>query len=135
MRPYVTRLTIGRAALQPLLVPQIELTAKSPSGADLKATLSSQEASFVNGIFAKQAATSTDPAGAAASASQAVKAAIAFQLPGTNLAFFPIGLVITLVWTGAFLLAVGFGTVGRIQFREQYRRRMRREMANGMRTI
>lgn len=131
----MTGLTIGRAALQPLLVPQIELTAKSPSGADLKATLSSQEASFVNGIFAKQAASATDPAGAAASASQAVKAATPFQLPGTNLAFFPVGLVITMVWTGAFILAVGFGTVGRIQFREQYRRRMRREMANGMRTI
>ena len=89
----------------------------------------------MNGIFAKQAATTTDPAAAAASASQAVKAATPFQLPGTNLAFFPVGLVVTMVWTGSFILAVGLGTIGRIQFREQYRRRVKREMANGMRTI
>ncbi|KAF2870741.1 hypothetical protein BDV95DRAFT_495915 [Massariosphaeria phaeospora] len=117
--------------LRPLLIPQIEISARN----DLKATLSSQEASFVNGVFANQAAsTVTDPA-AQASASAAAASAVPFVLPGTSLAFFPIGLVITCVWTAGFFTAVGFGTLGRMQFREQYRRRMRTEVSRGVRTI
>lgn len=124
-----------RATLQPLLIPTIELTAKSPkTGQQVTATLSSQEASFVNGVFSKQATTTAGPQ-AAASASAVVANIQPFALPGTNLAFFPIGLVVTSVWTAGFIGAVGLGTIGRIQFREQYRRRMKREMATGMRTI
>ncbi|KAF2187884.1 hypothetical protein K469DRAFT_661251 [Zopfia rhizophila CBS 207.26] len=123
-----------QATLQPLLVPEIQLAATSPSGEQVTMTLSSQEASFVNGVFAQQATTTNDPS-AKASASAAAAKAAPFVLPGTTLAFFPTGLVITCVWTAGFFAAVGLGTVGRIQFREQYRRRMKREMANGMRTI
>lgn len=124
-----------RATLQPLLIPEIDLSAKTPNGQDVSTTLSSQGASFVNGVFANQASVTQDPNAAAASASAAVAAVAPFILPGVNLAFFPIGLVITCIWTGGFFLAVGLGTIGRIQFREQYRRRVRREMATGMRTI
>lgn len=122
-----------QATLQPLLIPQIELTAKGPNGQDVKTTLSSQEASFVNGVFAKQAS-ATDP-NAAASATALAAAAQPFFLPGTNLAFFPVGLVVTCVWTGGLLLTIGLGTFGRIQFRDQYRRRIKREASNGVRTI
>lgn len=112
--------------LQPLLIPQIELTAQSPlSGEQVKATLTSQEASFVNGIFATQAA----------AAEPAVASAPPFVLPGTTLAFFPIGLLITCIWTIGFVGAVGLGTFGRIQFRDQYRRRMKNEAARNVRTI
>jgi hypothetical protein len=86
-------------------------------------------------VFADQATGTLDSAAAAASASAAVATAAPFVLPGTALAFFPTGLVITCVWTAGFLGAVGFGTVGRIQFREQYRRRVKREMALNTRTI
>jgi hypothetical protein len=58
-----------------------------------------------------------------------------FVIPGTKLAFFPTGLVVTCIWAAGFLGAVGFGTIGRIQFREQYRRRVKREMATGIRTF
>lgn len=51
------------------------------------------------------------------------------------MAFFPIGLVVTSVWALFFFLAVGFGTYGRIQYRDQYRRRVRAEQARGVRTI
>ena len=88
----------------------------------------------MNGVFAGSA-TSTQSEGAAASASSLAAAVAPFKLPGTNLAFFPIGLVITCVWAGFFILAVGFGTIGRIQFREQYRRRVKTEAARGVRTI
>ncbi|KAL1795650.1 hypothetical protein ACET3X_005874 [Alternaria dauci] len=124
-------------SLQPLLIPQIDLAARNPTtGQDVETTLSSQEASFVNGIFSKAgtAPTNADPQ-AAASASAAVSSAAPFVIPGTALAFFPIGLVITSVWALFFFLAVGFGTYGRIQYRDQYRRRVRAEQARGVRTI
>ncbi|KAF2731506.1 hypothetical protein EJ04DRAFT_526083 [Polyplosphaeria fusca] len=123
-----------QATLQPLLIPTIELSGNRPGGQPVTATLSSQEASFVNGVFARQASPA-NPSAAAASASAAVADVAPFILPGTVLAFFPIGLVITCIWTLLFFVAVGGGTIGRIQFREQYRRRMKREMAMGMRTI
>jgi len=119
-------LTISRATLQPLLIPNIELTARSPSsGQDLTTTLASQEASFVNGIFAQTAN----------SAAPAEQSAPPFVLPGTTLAFFPIGLLITGIWLIGFAATVGLGTYGRIQFREQYRRRMKNEAARNVRTI
>jgi hypothetical protein len=115
-----------RDTLQPLLIPNIELTARSPaSGQEVKTTLASQEASFVNGIFA-QAVTSAAPA---------VQSAPPFVLPGTTLAFFPIGLLITGIWIIGFVGAIGLGTFGRIQFRDQYRRRMKNEAARNVRTI
>lgn len=126
---------LHRAILQPLLIPQIKLTATSQSGQEITAGLSSEEASFVNGVFAGSGTTNTDDPAAAASATAAAAAAAPFELPGTSLAFFPVGLVITSVWTAAFFLAVGLGTFGRMQFREQYRRRIKREFANGVRTI
>ncbi|KAF2265925.1 hypothetical protein CC78DRAFT_168133 [Lojkania enalia] len=125
-----------RDELKQYLIPTIELTAQQPdSDQMLSVVLDSEEASFKNGVFAQQDTTPTDAAAAAASASDAVAAAEPFDVPGMTLAFFPTGLVITCVWTGLFIAAVGAGTVGRIQFREQYRRRVKREMASGFRTI
>ncbi|OCK81374.1 hypothetical protein K432DRAFT_18341 [Lepidopterella palustris CBS 459.81] len=126
---------MSQAALQPLLIPSIILTAMSPGTNQMvSTTLSSTEASFVNGVFS-DATTATNTTAAKASASAAAAKATPFVLPGTKLAFFPIGLVVTCIWTGGLFLAVGLGTVGRLQFREQYRRRMKREMAAGVRTI
>ncbi|KAF1949561.1 hypothetical protein CC80DRAFT_429000 [Byssothecium circinans] len=125
-----------QATLQPLLIPQIELTAKNLAGQDEKATLSSQDASFVNGVFAKQATSPAADAQAAASASAAVASAEPFKLPGTGIGEVgPQGVIITGVWMVAFTFVVGMGTFGRIQFREQYRRRMKNDMARNLRTI
>ena len=46
-----------------------------------------------------------------------------------------IGLLITGIWLIGFAATVGLGTYGRIQFREQYRRRMKNEAARNVRTI
>lgn len=120
-------LTHNRATLQPLLVPQIELTAKSPSsGQEVKTTLASQDAAFVNGIFAKAQTAQAAPAQASTPP---------FVLPGTKLAFFPTGLLITCIWLIGFVGAVGLGTFGRIQFRDQYRRRVKNDAARNVRTI
>ncbi|KAK3079571.1 hypothetical protein LTS18_004520, partial [Coniosporium uncinatum] len=116
--------------LQPLLIPQIDLTANNrATNTAVNTTLSSTEASFVNGVFAQKGTTTVGPQ-AAASASAAVAAATPFVLPGVTLGIFPVGLIITCIWTFFFLLVVGLGTIGRIQFKEQYERRMRREQAN-----
>jgi hypothetical protein len=122
-----------------LLVPQIDLAARNPlTGQDVETTLSSSDASFVNGVFAKSAAsgpTNVDPQ-AAASASAAVQSAAPFVVPGMRLGEVPlIGLAVTSIWLGLFIMTVGAGTYGRIQFREQYRRRVRTELARGVRTI
>ncbi|KAF2817099.1 uncharacterized protein BDZ99DRAFT_456890 [Mytilinidion resinicola] len=128
---------MSQANLQSLLVPQIVLTANSPkTGKQISTTLSSTEASFVNGVFAKAATPVSPSASASASAIGAAATQGAnYVLPGTKLAFFPVGLVVTCVWTAGLFLAVGLGTIGRIQFREQYRRRMKREMTKGVSTI
>jgi hypothetical protein len=121
-----------------LLVPQIDLAARNPiSGQEVEATLSSGDASFVNGVFARSASdpTNADPQ-AAASASAAVQSAAPFVVPGMRLGEVPlIGLAVTSIWLGLFIMTVGAGTYGRIQFREQYRRRVRTELARGVRTI
>lgn len=127
-----------QATLQPLLIPTIELSAKNPtSGQDVKATLSSQEASFVNGVFAKQTTATPTDAAALASASAAVISAAPFVVPGQTLdpRVTKAGLIVTLVWAVNFIGVVGLGTYGRIQFREQYRRRVKNEVARNMRTI
>lgn len=124
MLTTVPRLTTNRTTLQPLLIPQIELNATNPSGQQVRATLASDDASFVNGIFAKQA-----------SAAPASASAPPFVLPGTTLAFFPTGLLITCIWMIGFVGSVGLGTFGRIQFRDQYRRRVKNEAARNVRTI
>ena len=127
-----------RESLQRLLIPQIDLVARNPTtGQDVATTLSNKDASFVNGVFASKAAddapSNADPT-AAAAATSAVFLAAPFVVPGTALAFFPVGLVVTSIWALFFFLAVGLGTFGRIQFRDQYRRRMRTEQARGVRT-
>jgi len=92
------------------------------------------EASFVNGVFADQPA-STASSGTPAFTSAVIDHKIKFVMPGTTLGIFPVGLVITGSWAVAFVAVVGYGTVGRLRFREQYRRRIKREMARAVKTI
>lgn len=136
--PYDQTNPLSRATLQPLLIPTIELTARNPtSGQDVSATLSSQEASFVNGVFAKQTTPTPTDAAALASASAAVNSAAPFVVPGQTLdpRVTKAGLIVTLTWAVGFITIYGLGTYGRIQFREQYRRRVKNEVAKNLRTI
>ncbi|KAL8922229.1 MAG: hypothetical protein Q9208_005308 [Pyrenodesmia sp. 3 TL-2023] len=117
---------------QALLVPRIALSGSEKSGKVVTTVLSSSEASFVNGVFANQVKTSTS---AGIPASLAADNAGNFELPGRTLGIFPIGLIITGVWTLLFVATVGYGTVERIRFREAYRRRVRYRKAANARYI
>ncbi|KAL8754597.1 MAG: hypothetical protein Q9199_004234 [Rusavskia elegans] len=112
--------------LHSLLIPSIALSGTDKSGKVITTELSSNEASFVNGIFANQTKTSTSTG---ASASSAAAKAATFVLPGQTLGIFPTGLIITSSWTLLFVLTVGYGTMERIRFREAYRRRVKYRQA------
>ena len=85
--------------------------------------LSASDASFVNGLLV-QNATLICSTLACTQAYSAISAA--FVLPGTTLAIFPTGLLITSLWSLIGISFFTWGTIGRFQFREQYRRRKNR---------
>lgn len=97
-------------------------------------TIDMGETSFVNGVFADQDA-STVALATPEFTSAVIDNKIKFVMPGTTLGIFPVGLVITGSWAVAFVAVVGYGTLGRLRFREQYRRRIKREMARAGKTM
>ena len=115
-----------------LLVPNIALTGTAQNNTPIATQLSSNDASFVSGTFADQTRAATAPA---ASTSVVASGATPFVLPGTTLGIFPIGLIITSIWTLLLVGTVGYGTFGRIRFRESYRRRIKARLNAGVRTI
>jgi hypothetical protein len=92
-------------------------------------TLSPLEATFVTGVFSDQ------PKTMATISADGVLADVPFILPGTKVLIFPIGAIVTGVWAGLFIGVVGWGTVGRMRFRENYRRRKARADGRGAGTI
>lgn len=58
-----------------------------------------------------------------------------FVVPGLDILIFPIGLIITSIWTVAFILTLGFGTLSRIQHREQFRESKLREAKGSLSRI
>ena len=98
------------------LAPNVIIEATTQSGVKIQDQLPTTEAGFINGDFAA-------PAAAARKVAQASAANPPFVLPGTTLGIFPVGFVITGVWTVLFVLAIGLGTLGRLQFRKAFRRR------------
>ena len=122
---------------QPLLMPSIFVEATNPSGVMLNASLSSMQASFVAGVFSTQNPVTTDPKTILGQPAEELPAAGAgsptpFVVPGLSLGVEPVGLVVTVAWTVIFTVAVGLGTLGRIQFREQYRRQLRDQRDEGV---
>jgi hypothetical protein len=105
-----------------LLAPNVTVFANNSNEETISTTLTSKEASFVNGVFAGS------PVGAASANSARPTP---FSLPGTRLEIFPVGLIITSVWAAFGVAVMAWGTLGRYQFRQQYRRRKMRERAIG----
>ena len=106
---------LSSTAMRIALTPVVALSGVAQDGLSMNTILSNQEASFVHGLFSdRQTAASTGSAQAQPTQ---------FVLPGTSLGIFPISLIITGTWAFIFIAAVGFGTFGRIQFRNAYRRR------------
>ncbi|TID26932.1 gb [Venturia nashicola] len=129
------------STFQPLLIPQIAISATSPqTKLAINTSLSSTESSFVAGVFSKAAGNVTDPKELLGNPQEQLAAAEAglptpFAVPGLSLAVFPVGLIVTGTWMFFFVTAVGLGTLGRMQFRDQYRRAIRAQKEETQRRI
>jgi len=126
-------MTRFRTFQQALLTPKIAITGGIANGSTLQTQLSPKDASFVSGLFQDSVTGNTTAAAHAAAVSAAAETK--FVLPGTSLGIFPVGLIITSAWAGIFITVLAYGTYGRVQFRESYRRRMKRGVAGTIRTI
>lgn len=120
------------SAMQPLLIPQISIEAMNPSGMTVNSSLSATQASFVAGVFSNSTTVMTDPKSIIGMPAEELAAMQAgsptpYAVPGLSLGVEPIGLVVTSIWTVLFSTAVGVGVVGRIRFREQYRRQIKEQ--------
>jgi hypothetical protein len=114
-----------------LVIPSIQLSTDKGGGTTSTTNLTSSSMTFfVSGVFKGQSASGAAAAVPSAATAAAAKAA-GFTLPGTTLGIFPTGLIITSIWALLFLVAVGYGTWGRIQFRDQFRQRKERAIAAG----
>lgn len=122
------------AALQKVLVPTVTLTGQTSTGAAVNTSLSSDEATFVNGVFAKQLVPTKSKV-APPIQTLVVAKGEQFVVPGLKIMIFPIGLVITSVWTVLFVGTIAYGTVGRMQFRDQFRRRSARQQKGDLARI
>lgn len=126
---------------QPLLVPQIAISAVNPSSKQtVNTSLSSTEASFVAGVFSRAAGNITDPKTLLGQPQEQLAAKAAglptpFDIPGLSLGVFPVGLIVTSIWMVLFVAVVGLGTLGRVQFRQQYRMAIRAQKAEAQRRI
>ncbi|KAI0967216.1 hypothetical protein F4678DRAFT_475426 [Xylaria arbuscula] len=112
--------------IEPLVMPIFTLKALDATGRTLSTNVSSNEAAFVNGIFANEVVLSqfNQATLAVNNITAALEAgSVPFVLPGVNLLIFPIGLVVTSVWTLVGIGAYAFGTYERYNYRESHRRR------------
>ncbi|PGH12113.1 hypothetical protein AJ80_06834 [Polytolypa hystricis UAMH7299] len=118
--------TLTRDNLRVLLIPNITITALGADNKLVDTTLSSDTLSYLTGAFSNpdNSATNITVPDAMAQMPAIVAAATKFVLPGTSLGIFPTGLIITCVWSLLFFVAIGYGTYGRMQFRDHYRRRL-----------
>ena len=95
-----------------LLTPVIILSGTERDGTSVNTGLSTQDASFVNGVFASTRSVTTTSIDE-------------FMLPGTELVGLPVGLIISSIWAVLYLVTMGYGTISRYQARESYRRRVK----------
>lgn len=113
-------------------MPQLSLSSN-----DLNTTLSPNEASFITGVFSDQTPQSSFSAAQAAVDEKRQRLRddgvdeVVFLVPGTQVLIFPIGMIITGVWTVLGVGMYGWGTVERWRFRETYRERVKRLGAVG----
>ena len=110
------------AALQNVLVPAVTLTGTTAAGNTVNTTLASNEATFVSGVFAEEVAPTKSQVSPPIQ-TLVVASSSPFVLPGQKILIEPIGLGITSVWTVLFVGSIAYGTIGRIRFRDSYRRR------------
>jgi len=126
--------SLSSDALQKVLVPTVTLSAINATGQTVTTNLSSQEATFVSGVFATQVVPTKSQV-VPPLQTLVVASGAPFVVPGLKIMIFPIGAIITGIWAVLLIGTIGYGTYGRMQFREQYRRRMTRANKGGMARI
>lgn len=104
-----------------LMWPDVKLNAVDSSQSIISGNITADDGAwFVVGKFSGEFKTSlVTPTVATA----AIAAAAPFVLPGTTFGIFPVGFIVTMAWTVLFFLAFGLGTIGRMKYREVYRKR------------
>ncbi|KAK6853691.1 hypothetical protein PG995_010503 [Apiospora arundinis] len=129
-------MTMG--VLEALVLPQVTLSAVNAGGASVSANVSSNEAAFVNGVFSKEVIMS-EIARAQLAVNDLVdglhNGTVAFVLPGVELLIFPVGLIITGLWTLVGCAVYAFGTFERINHRHTFRTRKMRAGKGGQSTF
>ncbi|TLS26799.1 hypothetical protein PpBr36_04113 [Pyricularia pennisetigena] len=117
---------MNMAAIEALVMPVVTLSAVNPTGQTVSTNVSSNEAAFVAGVFSESTVMSEFGVANMAvdrSLEMLANGTIAFVLPGVSIMIFPVGLIVTSIWTVGLCGAIAFGTFNRIGFREQFRRR------------
>ncbi|KAK1758884.1 hypothetical protein QBC47DRAFT_96641 [Echria macrotheca] len=120
---------ITMAELQALVMPVLTLSATNGQGRQVSTNVSSNEAAFVTGVFSKEIVMSSFRLAELAVEDEVARlknGTTAFVLPGVQIMIFPIGLIITGLWTLLGVGAYAFGTYNRYNFREAYRARVAR---------
>lgn len=110
-------------------MPVLTLSATNSQGRQVSTNVSSNEAAFVTGVFSQEIVMSEFRLAELAVEDELARlrnGTTAFVLPGVQIMIFPIGLIITSLWTVLGFAAYGIGTYDRYNFREAYRRRVQR---------
>lgn len=119
-------------------MPIVTLNATNAQGQIVRTNVSTNEATFVAGVFSQKKPQSTFRMAELAVEEEVARlknGTTAFVLPGVQIMIFPVGLVITSVWLLLGLVAYGIGTFDRYNFREQHRARMARVQKGGVARI
>jgi hypothetical protein len=118
-------------------VPTVTLSGTDAQGQTASTTLSMSEAAFLVGTFAQQkSVTQANVAqGQAPMQTLVVGPGQKFVLPGTQILIAPIGGIVTGVWALLLAVTIGYGTIMRMRFKEQYRRRVTRATRGRVGTI
>ncbi|KAI1206043.1 uncharacterized protein F4807DRAFT_243433 [Annulohypoxylon truncatum] len=121
-------MTMG--VLEALVMPTVTLTGKSPTGQQVSTNVSSNEAAFVNGVFANTVVMSDVSLASLAVDDEVAglhNGTVAFVLPGVNILIFPVGLILTSIWLVVGVAFYAFGTYERYNYRDMYRSRKARD--------
>lgn len=119
-------------------MPIVTLSGTNAQGQRVSTNVSSNEAAFVMGVFSQDIVMSSFRLAEVAVEAEVARlknGTTAFVLPGVQIMIFPIGLIITGLWTVIFCVAYGMGTYDRYHFREAYKARMARAEKAGVATF
>lgn len=128
------KLTSTSSAVEQALVPVVTLTGVNAQGQTVNTSLSTTDASFIVGAFSQKTVI-TQAVVAAPGQTLVAGPGEQFVMPGTKILITPVGAIVTGIWTLLFVATVGYGTVRRMQFKDQYRRRVARATAGKIVTI